>query len=86
MALGGDPKALRFCLERIYLTRKNRPVAFALPPITGARDAADLMAAITKVVATGKHPFSLLLRPAASCLLPSPELLVRLLTAGLGER
>ena len=29
------------------------PVAFSLPPITGARDAADLMAAVTKAVATG---------------------------------
>jgi hypothetical protein len=28
-------------------------VTFALPPITGARDAADLMAAVTKAVAAG---------------------------------
>ena len=33
--------------------RKDRPVTFALPPITSARDAADLMAAVTKAVATG---------------------------------
>jgi len=62
------------------------PLAFALSPITVRQDAAGLMAGITKVVATGKHHFSLLLRPAASCLLPSSELLVRLLTAGLGEQ
>jgi hypothetical protein len=30
-----------------------RPVTFALPPITSARDAADLMAAVTEAVATG---------------------------------
>jgi hypothetical protein len=28
-------------------------VAFLLPPITGARDAADVMAAVTKAVAAG---------------------------------
>ena len=53
MALAGDPLALRLCLERIYPVRKDRPVTFALPPITSARDAADLMASIMKAVATG---------------------------------
>jgi hypothetical protein len=53
MALGGDPVALRLCLDRIYPARKDRPVSFPLPPITSARDAADLMAAVTKAVATG---------------------------------
>ena len=33
--------------------RKDRPVTFALPAVTSARDAADLMAAVTKAVATG---------------------------------
>src|SRR5712671_4175877 len=54
MALAGDPVALRLCMDRIYPARKDRPVTFALPPITGARDAADLMAAITKAVAAGQ--------------------------------
>ena len=53
MALDGDPVALRLCMNRIYPARKDRPAAFALPPITMARDAADLMAAVTKAVATG---------------------------------
>jgi hypothetical protein len=53
MALDGDPVALRLCLDRIYPTRKDRPVTFSLPPITGARDAADLMASVTKAVAAG---------------------------------
>jgi hypothetical protein len=53
MALDGDAVALRLCLDRIYPPRKDRPVTFTLPPITSARDAADLMAAVTKAVATG---------------------------------
>jgi len=53
MALDGDPVALRLCLDRIYPPRKDRPVTFSLPPITSARDAADLMAAVTEAVATG---------------------------------
>ena len=36
-----------------FRTRKDRPVTFPLPPITSARDAADLMAAVTKAVAAG---------------------------------
>jgi Family of unknown function (DUF5681) len=53
MALDGDAVALRLCLDRIYPPRKDRPVTFTLPPITSARDAADLMATVTKAVATG---------------------------------
>jgi Family of unknown function (DUF5681) len=53
MALAGDPVALRLCMDRIYPARKDRPVTFALPTITSARDAADLMAGVTKAVATG---------------------------------
>jgi hypothetical protein len=53
MVLDGDAVALRLCLDRIYPPRKDRPVTFTLPPITSARDAADLMAAVTKAVATG---------------------------------
>jgi hypothetical protein len=52
MALDGDAIALRLCLDRIYPARKDRPVTFALPPITTAREAADLMASIMKAVAT----------------------------------
>ncbi|WP_246786813.1 DUF5681 domain-containing protein [Bradyrhizobium sp. USDA 3458] len=53
MALAGDVVALRLCLDRIYPPRKDRPVAFALPPITSARDAADIMAAVAEAVAAG---------------------------------
>jgi hypothetical protein len=54
MALAGDTVALKLCLERIYPARKDRAVRFALPPITSARDAADIAAAVTKAVADGQ--------------------------------
>jgi hypothetical protein len=53
MALDGDPVALRLCMDRLCPARKDRPVSFPLPTITSARDAADLMAGVTKAVATG---------------------------------
>src|SRR6516225_7334249 len=54
MALAGDPVALRICLERICPVRKDRAVRFPLPPITSARDAADIAAAIAQAVAAGQ--------------------------------
>ena len=54
MALAGDTVALKLCLERIYPVRKDRPVTFALPPITSARDAAEIAAAIAQAVAAGQ--------------------------------
>src|SRR6516162_10958362 len=53
LALDGDPIALRLCMERIYPARKDRAVSFPLPPITSARDAADIAAAIAQAVAAG---------------------------------
>ncbi|MGV7215022.1 DUF5681 domain-containing protein [Bradyrhizobium sp. UFLA05-112] len=53
MALGGDTVALKLCLERIYPARKDRPVTFALPPITSTRDAAEIAAAVAEAVAAG---------------------------------
>ena len=54
MALDGDPVALRICMERICPARKDRPVAFALPPIHTARDAADVMSDVLSAVASGQ--------------------------------
>jgi hypothetical protein len=54
MALGGDTVALKLCLERIYPVRRDRPVTFALPPITSARDVADIAAAVAQAVASGQ--------------------------------
>jgi hypothetical protein len=53
MALAGDTVALKLCLDRIYPARKDRPVTFALPPITSARDAADIAASVAGAVAAG---------------------------------
>ncbi len=53
MALDGDPMAMRLCLDRLFPPRRDRPVTFPLPQITSARDAADLMAAVTEAVAAG---------------------------------
>ena len=51
MALAGDTVALKICIDRIYPARKDRAVRFPLPPITSARDAADIAAAIAEAVA-----------------------------------
>jgi Family of unknown function (DUF5681) len=53
MALGGDVVALRICMDRLCPPRKDRPVTFALPPITSARDAADISAAVAVAVSKG---------------------------------
>jgi uncharacterized protein DUF5681 len=53
MALAGDVVALRLCLDRLCPPRKDRPVCFPLPPITSARDAADIMGAVAEAVAAG---------------------------------
>jgi hypothetical protein len=34
LALAGDLGALRICLDRVLPPRKDRPVAFEIPPIT----------------------------------------------------
>jgi hypothetical protein len=53
LALAGDTFALKLCIDRIYPARKDRPVTFTLPPITSARDAADIAAAVAEAVAAG---------------------------------
>jgi hypothetical protein len=40
-------------MERLLPIRKDRPVSLALPPITGARDAADISAAVVAAVSNG---------------------------------
>jgi hypothetical protein len=45
--------ALRLCLDRILPVRKDRPVTFALPAITGASDAAAAMSSILATVSSG---------------------------------
>jgi hypothetical protein len=54
MALAGDMTALRLCLDRIAPPRKDRPIAFALPALAQAADAAKASAAIVEAVAVGE--------------------------------
>ena len=54
MAMEGDTTALRLCLERIAPPRKDAPVAFALPPMQSARDAAQAAASVLAAVADGE--------------------------------
>ena len=54
MGLEGDAMALRLCMDRICPPLKNRLVAFPLPPINSARDAADAMSAVMGAVAEGR--------------------------------
>ena len=54
MALDGDVAALRICLDKILPAKKDRPVAFPLPPVGTPRDAADLMAAVIAAVGAGR--------------------------------
>jgi hypothetical protein len=52
-AKGGDVSAGRALLDRLVPARKDRPVLFALPPLTSATDAPKAMAAIVQAVASG---------------------------------
>jgi hypothetical protein len=54
LALAGDVSALRLCLDRIIPARKDRPVNFALPKMTEAKDAVAASAAIVAAVAAGE--------------------------------
>jgi Family of unknown function (DUF5681) len=51
LALGGDPTALRLCVERIL--PRDRAVKFAMPRIASAADVAAAMGAVTAALAQG---------------------------------
>jgi len=53
LALAGDPAALKLCLDRVVAPRRERPVAFTMPPIAGPADLANAMAALTGAAAQG---------------------------------
>jgi hypothetical protein len=54
LALEGDAAALRLCLDRIIPPRRGRPVRLdGVPPVRGAADLGDTMAAITTAAAGG---------------------------------
>lgn len=53
-ALYGDVNALKFCLDRLAPMRRDRPVAFDLPPIRTIADVADASAALLAALAAGE--------------------------------
>ena len=54
MALGGDAQALRMCLDRLVPPRKDRPIAFDLPPIEVTADLPKATGAILRAMAAGE--------------------------------
>jgi hypothetical protein len=54
LAKEGDPTAMRLCFERLYPARRDRPVAFTIPELNDANDAAVLSRAIVEAVAQGE--------------------------------
>lgn len=54
MAMGGDPTALRLCLERIYPVRKGRPITLNLPATETAADVNTAMSAVVAQMAAGE--------------------------------
>ena len=53
LAKEGDMVALRLCLDRIVPAKKDAPVAFELPALESAADAAKAAGAILEAVAIG---------------------------------
>jgi hypothetical protein len=51
LALGGDPRALRLCIDRLIAPRRGR--ALPVPAITRAAEVAGILAAITAALADG---------------------------------
>ena len=54
LALEGDTRALKLCLERIVPQRKSRAVAFELPPIDRVEDFAEAVGSVLQEVASGR--------------------------------
>ena len=52
--MGGEPTAMRMCLDRLIAPRKERPVSFALPQIKTAADLVSATNAIAASVASGE--------------------------------
>ena len=53
MAMGGDPTALRLCIERLSPPPKDAPVSFPLTRMDRSADAAGAVAAVVAAVACG---------------------------------
>ena len=53
LARDGDKTALRLCLDRMIAPRRERAVAFTMPPISGPADLAAAMASLAGAAAQG---------------------------------
>jgi len=53
LALAGDTTALRLCLERLVPPRRDAPIAFTLPAMQSAVDAAMAAGAVLQATAAG---------------------------------
>lgn len=53
LALAGDTVALRLCMDRIAPPKKDAPVAFSLPTMNCAKDAAEAAGAVLQAVSMG---------------------------------
>ena len=53
LALAGDMAALRLCIDRLLPPRKDRPISFALPDMSGPQHAVSTMSAVLAAVAAG---------------------------------
>src|ERR1700736_6073740 len=52
-AKGGDPTAMRLCIERLVPVRKGRPVTFDLPPVKTAADIAGAVGELGRAMGAG---------------------------------
>jgi DNA-binding GntR family transcriptional regulator len=52
-AKGGDPTAMRLCVERLIPVRKGRPTEFNLPPVETASDITKALGVIAGQMAEG---------------------------------
>ena len=53
-AKGGDPTAMRLCVERLVPLRKGRPVVFDLPPVKTAADVVGAVGELARAIAAGE--------------------------------
>jgi hypothetical protein len=53
-AKGGDPTAMRLCVERLVPLRKGRPVVFDMPPVKTAADIAGAVGELARAMAAGE--------------------------------
>lgn len=54
MALAGDQQCLRLCVERLVPPRKDRPLPFAMPEVSGLAGMASLLGGLLSSVAAGE--------------------------------